>query len=60
MRMAMHNVKVEQADGTETYYQVDDSEETGKAILKALNDAVKDANNPTKSVAKGDPKPINR
>lgn len=57
--MAMKNYKVAQEDGTETYYQFDDSEPVGKAALAALNRAAKDADNPVKSVSQGDPKPFN-
>lgn len=57
--MAMKNYKVVQEDGTETYYQFDDSDDVGKAGLAALRNAAKDANNPVKSVAEGNPEPIN-
>lgn len=57
--MAMKNYKVTQVDGTETYYQYDESTDEGKAALAALNRAVKDADNPVKSVTQADPKPFN-
>jgi hypothetical protein len=57
--MAMKNYKVVQQDGTETYYQFDDSTDEGKAGLAALQRAAKDADNPVKSVSEGDPKPFN-
>jgi hypothetical protein len=57
--MALQNYKVEQEDGTETFYQFDPEDDLGKAQLRALNDAAKDDNSPVKSVAKGDPKPFN-
>lgn len=57
--MAMKNYKVAQEDGTETYYQFDDTEDVGKAALAALNRAAKDSDNPVKSVTQGDPKPFN-
>lgn len=57
--MAMKNYKVVQEDGSETYYQFDESEDVGKAALAALNRAAKDADNPVKSVSQADPKPAN-
>ena len=57
--MALKNYKVAQEDGTETFFQFDDTTDEGKAGLKALRDAAKDADNPVKTVAEGDPKPIN-
>lgn len=57
--MAMKNYKVVQEDGTETYYQFDDSDDVGKAGLAALRQASKDDTNPVKSVAEGNPAPIN-
>jgi hypothetical protein len=58
--MAMKNYKVVQEDGTETYYQFDDSEDVGKASLTALRRAAKDDDSPVKTVAEGDPKPFNK
>lgn len=58
--MAMKNYKVTQEDGTETFYQFDDSDDVGKAALAGLRNAAKDATNPVKSVTEGDPKPINK
>jgi hypothetical protein len=58
--MALKNYKVSLEDGTETHYQFDESDDVGKAGLKALRDAAKDADNPVKSVAEGDPTPINK
>lgn len=58
--MAMKNYKVVQEDGDETYYQFDDSDDVGKAGLAALRAAAKEPQNPVKSVAEGDPKPINK
>jgi hypothetical protein len=58
--MAMQNYKVEQADGTESYYQFDDSEEVGKAQLEQLNAAAKNDESPVTKVATGDPEPINK
>lgn len=58
--MAMKNYKVTSEDGTETYYQFDDGDDVGKASLTALRNAAKDPANPVKSVAEGDPKPINK
>lgn len=57
--MAMKNYKVVQEDGTETYYQFDESTDEGKAGLAALNRAAKDSDNPIKSVTQADPKPFN-
>jgi hypothetical protein len=57
--MALKNYKVEQEDGTATYYQFDDSDDAGKAQLQVLRDAAKDTNNPVKSVTQSDPEPIN-
>jgi hypothetical protein len=57
--MAMKNYKVVQEDGSETYYQFDESEDVGKAGLAALRRAAKDDDSPVKSVAEGDPDPIN-
>jgi hypothetical protein len=58
--MAMKNYKVTQADGEETFYQFDDSDESGKAGLAALKAAAKDEQNPVKSVTEGEPSPINK
>lgn len=58
--MAMKNYKVALEDGTETYYQFDDSEDVGKAGLAALRAAAKDDDNPVKSVAEGNPAPFNK
>jgi hypothetical protein len=58
--MALKNYKVVQEDGTETYYQIDESDEVGKATLKALRDAAREPTNPTKSVEPGEPTPINK
>lgn len=57
--MAMKNYKIAQEDGTDTYYQFDDTTDEGKAALAALNRAVKDSDNPVKSVSQSDPKPVN-
>lgn len=57
--MALKNYKVAQADGVETYYQFDESEDVGKAALNALRRAAKDDDNPVKSVSEGDPEPFN-
>lgn len=57
--MAMKNYKVVQEDGTETYYQADESTDEGKAALAAWNRAAKDPDNPVKSVSAADPKPFN-
>lgn len=58
--MAMKNYKVTQADGAETYYQFDDSEEVGKAGLAALKRAADDAGSPVESVTQSDPAPFNK
>ena len=58
--MPMKNYKVAQEDGTETFYQFDDSTDEGKAALAALNNAAKDDDSPVKSVAAGDPEPFNK
>ena len=58
--MAMENYKVVQEDGTESYYQFDDSTDEGKAGLEALRRASKDSNNPVKSVEKANPAPFNK
>ncbi len=58
--MAMKNYKVTQEDGTATYYQFDDSEETGKAGLAALRNAAKTNDSPVQSVEPGEPEPINK
>lgn len=58
--MAMKNYKVVQEDGTETYYQFDDSEDVGKAGLAALKRAANDDDNLVKSVTAGDPEPFNK
>lgn len=58
--MAMKNYKVVQEDGTETYYQFDDSEDVGKAGLAALKRAAADDGNLVKSVTAGDPEPFNK
>lgn len=57
--MAMKNYKVVHEDGTETYYQFDESTDEGKAGLGALKRAADDKDNPVKSVAPGEPKPHN-
>ncbi len=57
--MAMKNYKVTQEDGTETYYQFDESEDVGKAGLAALKRAEKDDDSPVKSVVEADPAPFN-
>lgn len=57
--MALKNYKITQEDGTETYYQFDESDDVGKASLAALRNAVKEPTNPVKSVAEGDPAPFN-
>lgn len=58
--MALKNYKVTLEDGTETHYQFDETDDVGKAGLKALKDAAKDDANPVKSIAEGDPAPINK
>lgn len=58
--MAMKNYKVVQEDGTETYYQFDDSEDVGKAGLAALKRAANDDDNLVKSVTQSDPEPFNK
>lgn len=58
--MTMKNYKVIQEDGETTYYQFDDSDDVGKAGLAALRRAAKDDDSPVKSVAEGDPSPINK
>ena len=58
--MAMKNYKVVQEDGTETFYQFDESEDVGKAGLAALHRAAKDSDNPVKSVTASDPEPFNK
>jgi hypothetical protein len=57
--MALKNVKVTEEDGTTSYYQLDESDEVGKAIKRDLEAAAKDPNNAVKSVTAGDPTPIN-
>lgn len=57
--MALKNYKVEQEDGTESFYQFDPEEDVGKASLRALAAAVKDDASPVKSVAPGEPEPFN-
>lgn len=58
--MAMKNYKVVQEDGTETYYQFDDTEDVGKAGLAALRNAAKNADSPVKSITEADPEPANK
>lgn len=58
--MAMKNYKVSQEDGTETYYQFDDSTDEGKAGLAALRQAAKNSDSPVTEVAEGNPKPFNK
>lgn len=57
--MALKNYKVEQEDGTSTYYQFDDSDTVGKDQLRILRAAVKDDDSPVKSVTEADPDPVN-
>lgn len=58
--MALKNYRVEQEDGTSTVYQIDkDDEGVGAAIFAAYGDAVKDDQNPVKSISAGEPEPIN-
>jgi hypothetical protein len=57
--MALKNYKVVQEDGETTYYQFDETDEAGKAALKALKDAEKNDKSPVKSVGEGSPSPIN-
>jgi hypothetical protein len=54
--MAMKNYKVTHEDGTETYYQFDESEPAGKAGLEALHKAAKSKDSDIKSVTQADPK----
>lgn len=56
--MALKNYKLEDEDGAVVYRQFDDGDEHGKVQLEQLREAVKDKNNPLKSVTPGDPKPI--
>jgi len=58
--MAMKNYKVELEDGTETYYQFDESEPAGKAGLGALQKAAKNKQSPVKGVSQGNPEPANK
>jgi hypothetical protein len=56
--MAMKNYKVVQQDGTETYYQFDDSTDEGKAGLAALQRAAKDADKPGEECVRGRPEAV--
>ena len=58
--MAMKNYKVEQEDGTETYYQFDESEPAGKAALESLNSAAKNKQSPVTAVKPANPEPFNK
>lgn len=53
--MSMENYKVTYADGSESYFQFDDSEDAGKAGLEAFRTAAKNDDSPVKSIAKGNP-----
>lgn len=53
--MGMDNYRVEYENGTEEFFQFDESEDAGKAGLKALKDAAKSDDSPVKSVTKADP-----
>jgi hypothetical protein len=57
--MAMKNYKVVQEDGSETFYQFDDSTDEGKAGLAALRAAAKNSDSPVQEVTPGEPEPIN-
>lgn len=57
--MAMKNYKVAQEDGTETIYQFDEADDVGKQQLQILRDAAKNDDSTVKSVAAGEPEPIN-
>lgn len=53
--MGMANFKATQEDGSVFFVQLDDSDDTGKAIHAAYDAAVKNPENALKSFAKGDP-----
>jgi hypothetical protein len=53
--MALKNYKVTFEDGTETFYQFEEDDEG----LKAFREAAKNKDSDVKSVAVGDPTPIN-
>jgi hypothetical protein len=57
--MGMENYRVTYEDGTETYYQFDDSEDVGKAGIGALKDAAKEKSSTVKKVEKADPPTVN-
>lgn len=58
--MGMKNYKLESEDGTKVFRQFDDGDDAAKVQLEALHDAVKDKNNPLKSVTAAEPAPINK
>lgn len=53
--MAMKDYKVTYTDGTETFVQIDDSEEVGKAILDSYKTAVKADDSDVKSIEAASP-----
>ena len=57
--MGMDNYRVTYSDGSEAYFQFDDSDDTGKAGLQALRDAAKNKESTVEKVAKADPPPVN-
>jgi hypothetical protein len=57
--VALKDYKVSYEDGTETYFQFDDSDEVGKQQLQTFKDAAENSDSPVKSVTQSSPEPFN-